>query len=382
MTRAQAQVSELTGERLLVQVITRALVEPQRGVPTLIGPTQCGKTWLLRALMTGTLEPDLQAIAKSIKGYKPVDTLVWINPQTDLPEDEAGHPDKTTLNGVPVLRFTQPAVIPPELYVRMVGGDAGHVGIIIDECDKAQDVVLSTLLTLLSWHEKRLRWTKIPDSWYIAVAMNTPRRPLPDPLLARLMFLPYPAPGQSFLDRADLKPLSFALQGVFDGLTPEFPQRPTSPGNAHKLACWSQDAEFWQSDAYMNMVGRGLWSEKDWTVIRGRLKDRPMFTAEAANHWAQAVKPENIVGQVLDVLNVVSEPTRRAEVLTTLVERSQKDSTGELERILRAFLENPEALVAIGRPEHLERAKAALGESQRDETAAAKPSKKRGKKDD
>jgi len=334
--------------------------------------------------MLGTLPPNLQMVANAVPGYRPRTRIIWINPQTDLPEDVAGHPDKAHVDGVSVLRFTSPAVIPPDLYLDLVRGRHDDIGIIIDEVDKARDDVLSSLLTLLSWHERRLRWTEIPQSWYIAAAMNVPRRPLPDPLLARMMFLPYPAPGQDFTTRGELKTLAFAFEGLFDKLVPQFPERPTSPGNAHKFVAWTGDPEFWQDPAYMDLVGRGLWSEKDWMVIKGRLKDRPQFTADAAVEWAKTVNPDNLLTQIPDVLNAVSQGENKAkgiaDVLVALVERAEQDKTGELEGILRKYLECPEALAAVGRPHLLAQAKAALGKHDKTQPVPAK--KRRGKNDE
>ena len=335
----------LSGEDTLRIVIDMALEKPERGVPALIGQTQYGKTrWLWDYL-----------IAKGIPGQN----IMMINPQNDLPEDIAGWPYREGGN----LLFTQPANIRPDLLAPSnydaQGNPKQKWAIVIDELDKAQESVLSCFLTLFNPDERRLRHTRIPASVPILVAMNEPEgRALPDPLIARLLFLAFPMPGLNISARPQMAPIQHIAAELFDVMpTVQFPARPKAPGSAHRLASFVGDTRFWQFPEVKETVVRGLFSEALCKVVLAKLENR---IPNPSKEWALAVSPQDMAVHLIGVLTAGTWQ-EKSEVLQTLIDRAaNQDPTGELTTLLVSFFELPEALYGTGRDaEHMRAAQKA-----------------------
>lgn len=319
--------SELPGLERLERIVMACVNDPLRGVPALIGPTQWGKTrWIVDLVRRMEMVP------------------VMVNPQNDLPEDLAGWPVRATNvhdgREVAVLRFTQPSIIPPE-FLR---DDAPRWALIVDELDKAREDTLSSLLTLFNPDERRLRHTRIPNHVPIFVAMNEPvGRQLPDPLIARLMFLEFPPKGFSLEGRDDLRVVMAFAGEVCSAPTIRFPQRPSAPGSLHKLVRWFEDRLFWEDEQYRHEIVRGLFSEKDTAIVLSRLNEqRP----EPTEMWAKSVNLVNLPEQLYEVLNVATFE-QSAAIMKIIIDRSNSDPTGEWERVLIQFLTSEPILRGI-----------------------------------
>jgi hypothetical protein len=334
-----ATAEELTPEQRLKVVVTRALEDPDRGVPVLIGPTQYGKTrWVWEILTDMGIERR---------------NIMTINPQNDLPEDISGWPKRDG----DYLSFTQPASIRADL-VSPENYDANGVpkvrwALFIDEMDKAQEAVLSCFLTLLNPDERRLRHTHISKHVPIIVAMNEPEgRAMPDPLLARMLFLEYPPHGMNISNRPHLRPLENIASELFiDPPVIKFPARPKAPGSLHKLVNWMSIPEFWRDEEIRRMIVRGLFPEAMAGAVLGKLQHK---TPNPSKEWAQSVSPMDLVEHLLPVLTA-GKYQDRVDVIETLAERcNNSDPTGELTRVFVIFLETPGILFYVDRPKHAE----------------------------
>ena len=100
-------------------IFMRAIEDPQRGVPTLIGPPQWGKTHYIREWLMEHMESLLTGQYKKYRNKTmtiPRDRvkmkIAMVNPQSDMPEDIAGWPMRTKGE----LSFTNPSVTPASLF--------------------------------------------------------------------------------------------------------------------------------------------------------------------------------------------------------------------------------------------------------------------------
>lgn len=275
-------------------IFTRALENPARGVPALIGPPQWGKTHYMRQWL---LEAG-------------VDHIVMVNPQTDLPEDIAGWPVRSKGE----LTFTNPPLIPPGHLKR----NAPPWALAVDELDKAQDATLSALLTLLNPGERRLRETYIPPKVPICVAMNEPARDLPEPLVARLLFIPFPPAGFEMAPRV-ANSTALAPPEV------RIPQRPFAPGSYFKLKEWFSVPEFATDEAVRNCVISGLFPAKAVPGVLGSLQDN----WNPSHEWAESCSVEEFLTMVYVVLGGARSIEDRSEILQKLAKRVEADDSSE-----------------------------------------------------
>lgn len=331
---------------VLMEILREAVADPNRGVPVLIGPTQWGKTKF-------AIDEFLVDLLKIPRG-----NVVMMNPQNDLPEDLGGWPVRKDNH----LLFTQPANIPPHLLEcdRKTGMPLQKWGIFVDELDKAREETLSAFLTFFNPDERRLRTTHIHPSVPIIVGMNEPEnRVIPEPLLARLLFLPWPPPGIKVSGRPHLRQLSHIAEEMF-GTPPavRLPARPRSPGSMHKLVYWLNSKIFWDSERARQWIIRGLFNEADATLVMARMRER---MPEPSAEWARAVTPDQMIEHLVDVLHA-GDYASSVKLLKELEERAMKenDPTGEFERLLTVFLMCPEALHCVKRDDHVDAGKAAL----------------------
>ena len=301
------------------------------GVVALVGETQCGKSRLITHW------------AREIEDCQ----VVYWNPQTDSPEDIGGFPHRDR----GVIRWTQPSIIPPEVMDKKGGWI-----LFIDELDKAQEDVLSCALTLLS--ERRIR-DKALTPTAVVCALNPPKRALPPPLLARLLFVPYPPRDYNVFERSDLNGVSGMLGDILKTPDPAIPQLPSTFGGGHRLQAWMRDSSlFWESDYCKRSVVEGTFSQQHSETIIGRLQEQSRLPVV---EWAQQSDPSELASGLLDVLHTTHQQLRKDyvrdaegklksalpdDVLSVVKARAERDKTGEVTRVLDAFFNTPQAMAA------------------------------------
>lgn len=323
----------MPAEERIAWILDKAISDPMRGVVALIGPTQQGKTYMVQNYLRD-------------RGYE----LVMLNPQHDLPEDIGGWPMREGNQ----LSFTQPSAIPPHIF-KQFNNPEKKWALYIDELDKARDDTLSALLTLLNPDERRLRSTVIPKHVPIIVSLNE-RHTLPEPLVARLLFVAFPQEDMTLDNRKDLAPVSRFANEICPSPKVSFPARPDTPGSLHKLVRWMADREFWIDTGIRWTVVRGLFSEKGASIVMSRLAEAP---PKHGKEWAQVCTPPEMLEHIIEILSA-SNYQEGVEVLTELANRANNDKTGEMEKALAIFLNCQKALHAVHRPDEIEEGKRAL----------------------
>jgi len=350
---------------LVAQIVKATWQNPRLGVACLIGPPRGGKTHFLRELAAA-------------EGRR----TVWINPQCDAPEDVAGWPVRKGQT----MTFTHPPNLPAEWLKATQAGEPGLV--LVDEADKAQDAILSSLLTLLNPDERRLRWTYLAPSVGISVAMNEPMRTLPEPLVERLMYIPWPLPGSSPFNLPDLRSLSVVAAGCYHEPTIRFPQRKVTVGGLYLLKAWTQQPLFWAEEEIRCTVVRGLFPEAAAAAMLPRLQAKEMAIANPVE-WAQRVSAAEAIPALLYAFREAIRQGRDAAMaFGNALEAAQKnDQSAEWQRVWELFATHPEfakLTLPTSSDEDL-----AMGQAQFTELAAQqglgvptpeKPVKSRGKK--
>ncbi len=298
-------------------IFMAAIEDPNRGVPTLIGPPQWGKTHYIREWL----------------GEYGAERIAMVNPQSDMPEDIAGWPMRSKGE----LSFTNPSVIP---YSALKRG-APPWALFIDELDKAKDDTLSAMLTLLNPGERRLRETYIPCNVPVVVAMNEPRRELPEPLVARLLFIPFP-PGEF-----GLKP-PVANSQILTPPTVAIPERPAAPGSYFKLKAWFSCKEFSKDEAVRRAVVSGLFPAAAVPGVLGSLED----TYDIRSDWAKTCTVEEFLAMIYMVLGTAPSIDAMGKIIVDLQDRADSDPTGEFGRACtHALIEREECSSIHWRPD-------------------------------
>ena len=342
----EKEASKMPPKERLTWILDQAINDPHKGIITLIGPTQQGKTHFIREYLK---EHEYE--------------IIMLNPQNDLPEDIGGWPMRKDN----ILSFTQPSAIPP----RILNNPKAKWALYIDEGDKARDDTLSCLLTLLNPDERRLRETTIPLTVPIILSMNE-RSTLPEPFVARCLFIAFPQEDMNVTERPDLAMIKHFAHDLCPPPAVSFPARPDTPGSLHKLVRWMNESIFWKDQGIKWAVVRGLFSEKGATVVMSRLSETIPLHGKI---WAENVKASELNEHIISVLSSL-EYKEQVEVLTVLANAANNDPTGELDRAFTLFLNCPEALLAVKRNEKYEEGQAALKVAV---TAALKAEKKEKK---
>jgi len=279
------------------------------GVIALCGSSQAGKTRLVNtwAARHGADVLSIQA-------------------QLDQPEDISGFPFRTGQ----VVNYTHPNIIPPGFIDRI-----GDYVIFLDELDKAQESVLSCLLTLLA--ERRIRYTKVrPLS--IVVACNPPKRPLPNPLMARLLWVPYPPKDYEVLQRESLAEVRHLLEDIYPPVEENVPELDIWFGAGHRLASWYQTPEFWKP-AVQRMVLYGSFPAQKAEAIAHRLEEHAIVDGVA---WARAADASQVRSSLVPVLMSSTIPVRN-DIMRILQQKATQDQTGEIARALTTWCQSPAA---------------------------------------
>ena len=275
----------------------------------LCGPSQAGKT---RLVNTWAKRRNIEVLS--------------IQAQMDQPEDIGGYPFRTGR----VVNYTNPQIIPPEYMDR----DGDYV-IFLDELDKAPEAVLSCLLTLLS--ERRIRQTKLKPLAVVA-ACNPPRRPLPNPLMARLLWVPYPPKDYEVLQRESLAEVKHLLEDIYPPVEENVPELDIWYGAGHRLASWYQVPEFWKPEV-QKLVLYGSFPAAKAEVIMHRLEEHAIVDGVA---WARAADASQVRSSLVPVLMSSTIPNRN-DIMRILQQRAGQDNTGELGRALSAWCQSPAA---------------------------------------
>ena len=276
----------------------------------LCGESQAGKTRLVNAFAE----------------RHGVDVLS-VQAQLDQPEDIGGYPHR--IEGTNRVEYTHPQIIPSEYLER------NDWILFLDELDKAPEAVLSCLLTLLA--ERRIRHTKVTPMTVVA-ACNPPRRPLPNPLMARLLWVPYPPRDYNVLDRESLAGVKHLLEDTYPPVEPNLPELDMWYGSAHRLAAWYQVPEFWKPEI-QKLVLYGSFPATKAEAIMHKLEEHAVVDGIA---FARSCDASQLKSSLVPVLMSSTIPVRN-EVMKLLQQRASFDATGELGRVLRAWCQSPAA---------------------------------------
>ena len=281
-----------------------------RGIVTLAGPTQCGKSFLVKhfAQQAGL-------------------DLVTIMPGLNSPEDVGGWPIRDKAEGSHRIAFTNPAIIP---HKYLQSDMRGKFLLFLDEIEKSSQDVMSTLLELLI--DRRIRHTQIECAG-IVCAMNEPRRSLHPALLARLLMVPYPGPDYDIWSRSALaavKPYLGALKPVMT--TTGLPPIASAPGAFHRISEWFC-GDFWNNEVLRKLVLHGSLSETDAIAAEARFSDKPSMPGL---DWAQQSDPTDIAAGLAYYLYSASADGL-ADLQKVLWQRAADDPTGEMAVVLDAF---------------------------------------------
>ena len=292
-----------------------AMVDREPGVASplgnlmLCGPSQAGKTRIVNSWCER-------------RGV----TVLSIQAQMDQPEDIGGYPFRTGQ----VVNYTHPQIIPPAFMDR-----EGDYVIFLDALDKAPEAVLSCLLTLLS--ERRIRQTKLKPLAVVA-ACNPPKRPLPNPLMARLLWVPYPPRDYEVLQRESLSEVKHLLEDIYPPVEENVPELDIWYGAGHRLASWYQTPEFWKP-AVQRMVLYGSFPAQKAEAIAHRLEEHAIVDGVA---WARAADASQVRSSLVPVLMSSTIPVRN-DIMRILQQKANQDRTGEVARALTAWCQSPAA---------------------------------------
>ena len=274
-----------------------------KGQPCLIGPSQAGKTRLI-----------CHWAAK--RGFD----VLTVNLQLDLPEDIGGYPHRTGDS----VSHARPTIIPEKYF----NEDIPWV-LFFDELDKASPEVLSTTLTALN--ERRIRYTQIKPQAIICAA-NPPKSKLPEALMARLLWLPYPPADYDLMERDSFALSRDVLEDIYPKPEPAVPELALWYGSAHRLETWQQDPTFWNKEV-MELVLNGSFPPAKAEAIFKRLQPASHIDLKS---WAEEVGPAALTQSILPVF-AAGSPEQRNEAVIILQKRAIEDETGELSQALNAW---------------------------------------------
>lgn len=298
---------------LLFEIFDAVRAKPERGIPTLIGDTQRGKTF------------NVDLYAKHINRAK-----VTINPQWNPPEDWGGLPIRSG-KGRDVV-YSQPPAIMSALRVQGLGLDDPFV-LFFDEVDKGSRENLDGMLTAFSTLERRVRDTVFHPEVFIVAAMNPPQRPLPEPLLARMLMIPFPYDWNEYIQGLP-KDVQAMVRKLYQPDQIKFPERPKSPGSLLTLRHWFDLPAFWENRALQQLVVRGLFPEQMVPgVIEEISTERPVTDPV---QWITRATPQAILKGLIPLLDKHT-PEEMFKILEAFMNRAKADPTSEIAKLYDTF---------------------------------------------
>lgn len=310
-------------ENLLWQILDYCAEDQHRGVVTLVGPTQCGKTFQVNKWAAA-------------KGRPVITGDIQVTDEVEL----GGYPLKSK-DGKEVY-YSLPPFITTQLRTKNITTD--NFVIFLDEIDKPRFQQLVCLLSFLNPDERRLRQYVLPKNATVVCAMNEPLSSLPEPLLARMFFVPWPMNDGYFDD------VPSHLIGLIKDTAPlpeiQFPHRPKAAGSSFRLNHWLKLTEFWENKPLQETVVRGLYPFESVPRVMKWLEGQQPISDPVK--WIEKVRPGAIVDNLIPVLNK-STPEQQEALFKALYVRGTNDETGEIGRIWEAFVATPQASNAVGK---------------------------------
>jgi hypothetical protein len=285
-------------------LINATIGRRDRGVPTLIGDPQFGKT---RTIETWCQEHE--------------HTMIRLLLQTMEPETVCGYDVKHPKTGE--LMHAAPSWLRP-----ILAEPKKKYMIFMDEFDKPREACLSAVLTMLC--DRVVGPHRLPETVSFACAMNVPRVSLPTALIERLLFIPFPP--RDFDLTSGIKKLRTVAQDYLKLPPAMIPERKKNKGTMHKLESWAELREFWENEDLRHMVVAGLVPANDVAWMMQKL-DPKAFVQFDVLSWADTARPADIKDMLVDVLNSIKEPEQRLKVLSTIADRANKDESGELRQV-------------------------------------------------
>ena len=295
---------------ILRKLLDETAGRKDRGIVTLIGPPQSGKThsvleWSkdngreVVRLLAQTMEPE--AICGYDVKHPQTGELVWAPPSW-----------LRTILAQPKKKWT----------------------LFIDELDKAREASQTALLTLLC--DRMVQNMKLPDTVAIVCAMNVPRAPMPPALVERLLFVTFPSKNDDLTK--GFKTLKSLAKEYLEYPKIQVPDRVKNKGAVHRIESWTQCEGFWSDENFRHAVVVGLVPIKDvpwWT----QKLDPKAFAGIDLTVWAENARPSDITNSLIDLLNSEKDQQKRFEVLKTLCDRANQDPSGEVAQVLSKVAE-------------------------------------------
>jgi len=326
----------MTGKELIFSLLDATREDPKRGVITLIGAPQMGKTYTVGEYNK----------ARNMPG-------IIVNAQNTPEEELAGYPMRDEKKRS--VFYSDPPALTTMLDSMGIDGASPYT-LFMDELDKPDRAKLNILLTLFNPDERRLRHFVMHKDILLCAAMNPPTAPLPEPLVARLLFVPYPV-----FNSEALSDLPSTVQHIATAtLSLEevaFPARKVTKGAFFKLEKWFSFHLFWEEEQVRQAVVRGLFPEQSCPRILEMLADRPVV--RDPTEWVRVARPQALMAGFIKYASECEGVDAKTKFLEILVERAENDKTGEVSRLYEAILQCGEAIDAVGR----------LGETDRAERA-------------
>jgi len=296
-------------ELILKKLLSETARRKDRGVVCSIGDPQWGKTY---THTEWAREENREVIRLLV--------------QTKEPESIVGYDVKHPVTGK--LQFELAS-----MYRKIKEGPKSKLWhIFIDELDKPREASLSSILTLIC--DRMIEDYTLPDTVSMSAAMNIPRAPLPEALVARLLFVPFPTTD-------DLTNQIIPSMGIFQSVAREylkvpkvsFPERKKNAGTIHKLLAWSKCDEFWTDEALRHTVITGLVPVEDIAWWTDKMNPK-LFTGVDLTKWAELARPSDVLNSLIDVLNSDQNQQKRYDVMKVLCDRANEEPTGEMAKVL------------------------------------------------
>ena len=286
---------------------------PKRGFPVLLGPTQVGKTFTV------------YDYAKQ-RGLP----LAPVNLQVEAEEEIGGYPIRNARTNE--VTYSAPPFLTTALKRAGVGLDQPFT-LFLDEIDKARNDLLSCILSMTSTLERRLRHITFGPQVLICGAMNEPQRTLPEPLLARMLMIPYPYDQQEYINGFP-EGVRRSIHKLYPQTPVRFPERPKAPGSMVTLAEWFGLPEFWTNDALKMLVVRGLFREQDVPAVMEEIgAERPVVDPV---QWVKQCSPQALLKGLIGNLSKTYKAhgvQTEADMLIAFRARAEVDGqtgTGEI----------------------------------------------------